>query len=96
MRWQHPEVSLIAPDQFIPVAEETGLIQAIDHWVLSEACRQPQAWQLMRLSDAPIVISVNMSGQRLVGTDLFDRVVGMLQAYALDPSCVNSRLPRAS
>ncbi len=59
IRWQHPEHGLIAPQRFIGLAEESGLIIAIGDWVLHTACRQNKLWQDAGL--APIVVSVNVS-----------------------------------
>ncbi len=60
LRWQHPELGLISPAQFIPVAEETGLMRAIDEWVLHTACAQAQAWRAAGLP--PLTMIVNLSG----------------------------------
>ena len=59
MRWQHPEEGLIPPVRFIPVAEETGLIDAIGTWVLRETCRQGKAW--LDAGMAPVTLAVNVS-----------------------------------
>ena len=59
LRWQHPERGMVSPGQFIPLAEETGLIVPIGAWVLQEACRQNLAWQAAGL--APLLMSVNLS-----------------------------------
>ncbi|MHB1140389.1 MAG: EAL domain-containing protein [Sulfuricaulis sp.] len=61
LRWQHPELGLVSPTQFIPVAEETGLMKFIDEWVLSTACAQGQAWRSAGLP--PLTVIVNLSGR---------------------------------
>ncbi len=72
LRWDHPELGLIAPDDFIPLAEETGLIVAIGEWVLEKACRQNLLWQEQGL---PLMrIAVNISGYQLQQADFLERL----------------------
>jgi diguanylate cyclase (GGDEF)-like protein len=68
MRWNHPERGWISPAEFIPVAEETGMIVPMGRWVLQEACRQISRWRDTALSD--IRVSVNMSSQQMYSDDL--------------------------
>jgi diguanylate cyclase (GGDEF)-like protein len=68
VRWDHPQRGLLAPDQFIPTAEKTGLITGIDDWVLREACRQLRIWDELGL--APLQMAVNVSARRLATEDL--------------------------
>jgi diguanylate cyclase (GGDEF)-like protein/PAS domain S-box-containing protein len=65
LRWNHPERGMIWPDDFIPLAEETGLIIEIGTWVLSEACTQLKTWQREIASDIPLSMSVNVSSLQL-------------------------------
>ncbi|MBP0016395.1 MAG: EAL domain-containing protein [Cyanobacteria bacterium SBLK] len=65
IRWLHPQRGWIAPDEFIPVAEETGAIVAIGEWILREACRQRAQWQNRFSLDRDLSVSVNLSGQQL-------------------------------
>jgi predicted signal transduction protein with EAL and GGDEF domain len=76
VRWQHPERGLMTPDQFIPVAESTGMIMAIDEWVLREACMQLRAWDEAGL--ARLDLAVNVSAARLGKGDLADDVESVL------------------
>lgn len=62
LRWRHPELGMIAPDKFIPLAEETGLILSIGEWVIRSACRQAKAWQNAGLP--PVRMAVNLSGKQ--------------------------------
>jgi diguanylate cyclase (GGDEF)-like protein/PAS domain S-box-containing protein len=83
VRWNHPEHGLLAPDRFIGLAEETGMIEGIDAWVLGEACRQLSDW-LARGIEVPH-ISVNVSAQRLYDEELIEQVDACVQRYDLDP-----------
>jgi EAL domain-containing protein (putative c-di-GMP-specific phosphodiesterase class I) len=62
VRWEHPERGLIEPDDFVPLAEETGLIVPIGEWVLRQACQQVAKWERERCTGEPLGISVNLSG----------------------------------
>ncbi|MGB7925107.1 MAG: EAL domain-containing protein [Pyrinomonadaceae bacterium] len=85
IRWQHPEQGFISPAEFIPMAEETGMIVPIGHWVLSVACRQMKQWQEMFPSCAPLHISVNLSGRQFTQPDLIDQIKQVLSDTGLDP-----------
>jgi diguanylate cyclase (GGDEF)-like protein len=75
VRWQHPERGVVSPGEFIPIAEETGLIVDIGTWVLREACRQVAAWQAeAKPGPAPLLVSVNVSGRQLADAGLADLV----------------------
>jgi diguanylate cyclase (GGDEF)-like protein/PAS domain S-box-containing protein len=64
LRWQHPERGLIAPNEFIPLAEETGLIIPLGAWALRCACRAARQWNDTRAAQTPLVVSVNVSGRQ--------------------------------
>ncbi|MCG6963372.1 MAG: EAL domain-containing protein [Acidobacteria bacterium] len=85
VRWHHPERGLITPQQFISVAEETGLIVPIGWWVLAESCRQIAEWQSRYPLDPPLSISVNVSGKLFMQKNLVKRVVEILEHNHLDP-----------
>ncbi|HEX6861290.1 MAG TPA: bifunctional diguanylate cyclase/phosphodiesterase, partial [Thermoanaerobaculia bacterium] len=74
VRWRHPVWGLVPPDQFIQVAEETGLILPIGRWVLSEACERLQQWQREFPSDPPLAVNVNLSRRQLLQADLLDQI----------------------
>ncbi|PZP57431.1 MAG: hypothetical protein DI596_09255, partial [Azospira oryzae] len=83
VRWQHPEKGLIAPDRFIAVAEETGLILPLSEWVLREACAQAKAWE--RAFAKPASVAVNLSARQFREKDLVEKVTGILRETGLDP-----------
>jgi diguanylate cyclase (GGDEF)-like protein/PAS domain S-box-containing protein len=85
-RWQHPTRGLLAPELFIPVAEETGLVGAIDAWMLGEACRQAREWQRRHPRHARLGISVNVSGGELSQGGVAAAVERALGATGLDPA----------
>ena len=82
LRWQHPTLGRIAPDRFIPIAEETGLILAIGDWVLRRAIEQAAAWQRAGL---PQRIAVNLSARQLQQADLAQRIEALLAGTGVDP-----------
>lgn len=85
IRWQHPERGFIPPDDFIPIAEETGLIIPIGQWVLEEACRQIRAWQEEFPQYPPLQISVNLSSKQFINSKLIDQVSRVMQETRVDP-----------
>lgn len=87
VRWQHPEKGLVLPCEFIPLAEETGLINAMGRYVLKHACAQLREWQ-HRLLLPDLTISVNISARQCVESDLADQIKKMLHECALKPSCL--------
>ncbi len=86
LRWQHPERGMVWPSRFIPVAEETGLIQTIGEWVLQEACTQMKAWQLAFPQSPPLFMSVNLSSQQLAQTNLVEKINHILRQTECNPS----------
>lgn len=84
IRWRHPELGLISPDNFIPVAEETGLIVGIGAWVLKEACRQIAEWQRRFPSTHPLGVSVNVSPVQFRRGDVVRDVAAALSLSGLD------------
>jgi EAL domain-containing protein (putative c-di-GMP-specific phosphodiesterase class I) len=74
VRWIHPTRGMVSPAEFIPLAEETGLIQLIDRWVLREACFQLSAWQELFSPEIPLTMSVNLSSVQLAQLGLIERL----------------------
>ncbi|QBI20876.1 EAL domain-containing protein [Egibacter rhizosphaerae] len=84
VRWQHPTRGLLYPNEFIPVAEQTGAIVALGAWVLREACRDAASWEAPE-DGAPLTLSVNLSGRQLSDPGLSGHVVDALAASGLPP-----------
>jgi diguanylate cyclase (GGDEF)-like protein/PAS domain S-box-containing protein len=83
IRWRHATRGLVSPVDFIPLAEDTGLIVPIGAWVLRAACEQAKVWQAAGL--APLPISVNLSNRQFRQKDLTDTITGILRSAGLDP-----------
>lgn len=88
VRWQHPVRGIIPPMEFIPLAEETGLIVELDLYVLGEACRQTAAWHHLFPSATPLTISANLSAHHFKHPDLLEQVEAILTTTGIDPRCV--------
>jgi diguanylate cyclase (GGDEF)-like protein len=86
VRWQHPERGILTPDDFLAVAEETGLIVPIGAWVLREACAQAAQWADESSYDIPLVVSVNVSARQLADDTLVPTVRAALSSSGLDPN----------
>jgi diguanylate cyclase (GGDEF)-like protein len=88
VRWNHPRRGLVAPADFIPVAEETGLIVPIGQWVLNEACAQVRQWQIDSPSHRSLSLSVNLSARQVAQPDLLQRIKDALETSKLNPHCL--------
>ena len=93
VRWQHPELGLIAPGCFIALAEETGLILPIGEWVLRRACEQSRAWQ--RAGLAPVPVAVNLSARQF-STDIAATVARILADTGLEPQLLELELTESA
>jgi len=85
VRWRHPERGLVAPADFIAVAEETGLIVPLGWWVLEESCRQISEWQARYPAEPPLTVSVNVSGKLFMQEGMVDRIASIVEGNRLDP-----------
>ncbi len=94
VRWRHPELGLVYPGQFIPVAEETGLVAPIGDRVLSVACAQNKAWQDAGLPR--IEVSVNLSARQFQRTDSAAVVSSALEQSGLDPGCLELEITESA
>jgi diguanylate cyclase (GGDEF)-like protein len=88
-RWKHPRLGVLYPGQFLPLAEETGLIIAIDRWVLRRACEQTVEWQKQFPSSPPLSISVNISSRQIVQPDFITHLKDTLRETSLDANCLD-------
>ena len=88
VRWNHPRRGIVSPADFIPVAEETGLIVPIGQWVLSEACMQVRQWQLDSPSHRSLSLSVNLSARQVAQPDLLERINEALESSKLNAHCL--------
>jgi diguanylate cyclase (GGDEF)-like protein/PAS domain S-box-containing protein len=94
IRWNHPQRGLVSPVQFIPIAEETGLIAPIGRWVLHEACMQTR--RLMTEFDREICVSVNVSARQLAHATFVDEVRQTLAASGIPPHCLELELTESA
>ncbi|MFQ5426189.1 MAG: putative bifunctional diguanylate cyclase/phosphodiesterase, partial [Gaiellales bacterium] len=86
VRWQHPSRGLIPPGEFIPLAEDTGLIGALGSWVLRESCRQAGHWQARFDSRSPLGMAVNVSASQLRHHGLVSEIGDLLESNGVDPA----------
>ncbi|WP_017717886.1 PAS domain S-box protein [Kamptonema formosum] len=84
VRWEHPSRGMVPPGEFIPLAEETGLISFIDRWVLREACRQLGLWQRAFPAPQPLMMSVNLSGVQLGQLGMIERLDQILRETGIN------------
>ena len=86
VRWHHPRNGVVQPDEFVPLAEESGLIGEIGAWVLGEACRQAARWTHSRDDGEPFVVWVNLSPRQLAGQDVVSMVESALHESRVSPA----------
>ncbi len=94
VRWRHPERGLVPPDQFIPVAEEIGVIHDLGHWVFEQACRQLITWR--ERFDPGLTMNINVSQRQLTDPDLADRFLDTARRLSLPPSAVSLEITEST
>jgi diguanylate cyclase (GGDEF)-like protein/PAS domain S-box-containing protein len=94
VRWRHPDRGEVGPGDFVPLAEETGLIVPIGRWVLAQACRQAQAWRTAR--GEGIKVSVNLAARQLRDPEIVAMVQGVLDETGLEPDVLTLELTESS
>ena len=96
VRWQHRQRGLVPPKEFIPVAEETGVIGVVGRWVLTEACRQMRGLQQLQPRGAGLSLAVNVSGRQILQPDLVEQVGEILNHSGLDPRLLRLELTESA
>lgn len=94
IRWQHPDLGLLAPLEFVPLAEDTGLIVSIGAWVMREACTQAQTWRASGFGD--LGIAVNVSARQFQQKGFFESVLRVLEETGLHSDCLELELTETS
>ncbi len=94
VRWRHPVLGLVPPARFIPLAEETGLIDDLDMWVLDEACARAAAWRAQGLP--PLRVSINLSARQFQQAGLAQRVQAALAKSSLPPHCLEIEITEST
>jgi diguanylate cyclase (GGDEF)-like protein len=88
IRWQHPQRGLVFPADFLPLAEQTGLILPLGQWILEKACQETQLWRSQNISNEPLVLNVNLSIQQLHQPKLEQKIARILQNTGINPNCL--------
>ncbi|TYO98552.1 PAS domain S-box-containing protein/diguanylate cyclase (GGDEF)-like protein [Geothermobacter ehrlichii] len=94
VRWEHPELGLISPDRFIPLAEETGLIVPIGEWVLRTACRHHREW--LKMGMRPMRVAVNLSRRQFRQANLIEMIGAILDETGLPPEYLELEITESS
>ncbi|OLE15124.1 MAG: hypothetical protein AUG83_08310 [Acidobacteria bacterium 13_1_20CM_4_57_11] len=95
-RWQHPTRGLVGPNEFIPVAEETGLIRELGWWNLREACRQISEWRAGSIANRHLTISVNLSAKQFLQPNLVEDIRKLLLELALPPEALKLEITEST
>jgi diguanylate cyclase (GGDEF)-like protein/PAS domain S-box-containing protein len=96
IRWQHPTRGFIPPQEFIPIAEETGLIIAIGDWVLNQACKQMRAWQIALPQASELKISVNLASQQVREDNILEKLDQVLAETGIEGSSLRLEITESS
>jgi diguanylate cyclase (GGDEF)-like protein/PAS domain S-box-containing protein len=96
LRWQHPTRGLLQPLDFIPVAEETGIIREIGWWNLQKACRQISAWNACRNASSPLTMSVNVSAKQFLQPNLAAEIGKLLREVGLPPDTLKLEITEST
>ncbi|BAE51784.1 EAL domain-containing protein [Paramagnetospirillum magneticum] len=94
LRWRHPDFGMIMPNQFLPLAEETGLIMPVGKFVLDEACRQAKAW--LDAGHTGLKVGINLSSRQLRAPELIEDIAAALEGSGLPPSALELDVPESA
>jgi EAL domain-containing protein (putative c-di-GMP-specific phosphodiesterase class I) len=93
LRWRHPKRGMVRPDEFIPLAEKSGLIKPLTRWVLGEAVRQCRSWER---SGRPLYVAVNLSARNLQDPSLVGQITGLLETERVSPEWLRVELTESA
>ncbi|HSI79556.1 MAG TPA: EAL domain-containing protein [Solirubrobacterales bacterium] len=96
LRWQHPARGLLAPPDFIDVAEDSGLIVPVGAWVIREACRSAAAWSGLRPAESPLAVSINVSPRQVSDWNFVDLLRETIEETGVDPDLVELEITEAA
>ncbi|MBK4735732.1 putative bifunctional diguanylate cyclase/phosphodiesterase [Noviherbaspirillum pedocola] len=96
MRWNSPQYGQISPDDFIPIAENSGMVVPIGMWALEQACMQLKAWHQAYPRETPLHLGVNVSMRQLMHASFLQEVAQILQRTGVDPACIELELTETS
>lgn len=96
MRWNHPQRGIVPPNEFIPVAEETGLIIELTLWILRKSCAQMVEWQKKSPSNESLIISVNLSGKHFAQTDMIEQIRRIINETGINPKCLKLEITESA
>jgi diguanylate cyclase (GGDEF)-like protein len=96
LRWEHPQRGLVQPSEFIPIAEETGLIIRVGRWVINEACRQLMVWQKAHPRHEPLSISVNLSVKQFNQSDLIEQIASAIRTTGIPADSLRLEITEAA
>ncbi|MCA9523282.1 MAG: EAL domain-containing protein, partial [Myxococcales bacterium] len=96
VRWNHPQLGFVSPGEFVPVAEESGLVVPIDRWVLSRACRDIARWNGGRSRKKPLTVHVNLSAHQFAEDDLVDCIVETMSQSGAEVSMLHLEITEST
>ena len=96
VRWEDPDRGMVFPDEFVPVAEETGLIVPIGWWGLEEGCRQLKEWQDRFPRDVPLTMAINISARQFEQPDLVEQIVTQISRFGIPPASLHIEITESS
>ena len=96
LRWEDPDRGMVFPDEFVPVAEETGLIVPIGWWGLEEGCRQLKEWQDRFPRDVPLTMAINISAKQFEQSDLVAQIVTQISRFGIPPASLHIEITASS